>query len=160
MYTFKRSQEPESTMYYSSKICNIYYPFGADFNENMAKFPGQLKFLFGEPFVMNEDFENILNYIIEAKDEFGNILLLSVYSAGSGPSIGGHSKDNETEYIKAAEELATYIREADVLDYEYEGYYLDGPNKIKMGIKNGKPYYEETEMSEEEALELYKSFNH
>lgn len=56
--------------------------------------------------------------------------------------------------------MATYIREADVLDYEYEGYYLDGPNKIKMGIKNGKPYYEETEMSEEEALELYKSFNH
>lgn len=158
MYTFKKSQQPQSVMDYSSKICSIYYPFSADFNESMARFPGQLKYLFGEPLQMTEDFENILDYIIEAVDESGNILLLSVYSAGSGPSIGGHYEDNEEAYRKAAEELAAYIRQADVLDYDYEGYYLDGPCKIKMGVRNGKTYYEETQMSEEEALEVFKRF--
>ena len=159
MYTFKKSQEPESVMYYSSKICNVYYPFSADFNENMARFPGQLKFLFGEPLYINEDFENMLEYIIEATDESGNTLLLSVYCAGSGPAIGGHAKDNEAEYEKAAEELAAYIRQADTVDYEYKGYYLDGPCTIKMGVKNGKPYYEEKEMSEKEVMKLYEKFN-
>lgn len=94
--------------------------------------------------------------MIDATDESGNTLLLSVYSAGSGPAIGGFPQKDEKAYQKAANELAAYIRQADVADYEYEGYYMDGPCKIKMGVKNGKPYYEETEMSEEEAHEVFK----
>ena len=157
MYTFKKSAEPESAMDYSSRICNV-YDFDADYNKNMALFPGQLKFLFGEPSYMTEDFDNLLSYIIEATDKFGNTLLLSVYSAGSGPAIGGFPEKNETAYQKAASELASYIRQADASDYEYEGYYMDGPSKINMGVKNGKPYYEEIEMADEETQEVFKKW--
>lgn len=155
MYTFKKSDKPDSEMDYSSWICSI-FGFDADYNNNMALFPGKLKFLFGEPSYITEDFENFLSYVIDATDESGNTLLLSVYSAGSGPAIGGFPQKDEKAYQKAANELAAYIRQADVADYEYEGYYMDGPCKIKMGVKNGKPYYEETEMSEEEAHEVFK----
>ena len=122
----------------------------------MALFPGQLKTLFGEPLFISEEFDNLLEYVIDATDEFGNTLLLSIYSAGTGPAIGGFHKKDEEAYQKAAKELAVYIRQAKAADYDYEGYYLDGPTKIKMGVKNGIPYYEETEISDEEAHEIYK----
>ena len=159
MYTFKKSQAPQSAMDYSSQICNI-FSIDSNFEENMARFPGQLKYLFGDPLYMTEDFEDMLSYIIEATDESGNTLLLNVYSAGTGPAIGGHYENDREAYQKAAHELAAYISQADASDYEYEGYYLDGPSKIEMGVENGKSYYKETEMSDEEVSEVFKRFGY
>lgn len=38
------------------------------------------------------------------------------------------------------------IRQAAPTDYDYVGYYLDGPSRIQEGIKNGVPYHEEVEL--------------
>lgn len=155
MYTFKKSKKSDSALDGSSYICNI-YEFDEDYNKNMALFPGQLKTLFGKPSYISKQYDNLLQYVIDATDESGNTLLLSVYSAGSGPAIGGFHKKDEKAYQKAANELAAYIRQADPADYKYKGYYLDGPCKIKMGVKKGIPYYEETEMSDREVYKMYK----
>ena len=45
------------------------------------------------------------------------------------------------------------IQQAAPTDYDYVGYYLDGPSRIREGIKNGVPYYEEVglgDLSQEE----------
>lgn len=59
--------------------------------------------------------------------------------------------------LEAAEALAEFVRNAESVDYSYEGYYMDGPCMIKMGVKDGTPYYEEEEinLSETEFKELY-----
>lgn len=43
------------------------------------------------------------------------------------------------------------------MNYTYEGYYMDGLCKIKMGVKDGTPYFEEEDLnlSETEFNELY-----
>ncbi len=144
-YTFKKSEE-DKTIAGSSKLCGIYDDFGKD----ILAF-GQLKTLFGEPLYISENLENQFSYCIVATSESGEIYYLDAYSASSGPSIGGPASARE-----AAMALATYIREAAVSDYDYEGYYLDGPSKVKMGIKNGQPYEEYEELSPDEAIDLYQ----
>ena len=84
-------------------------------------------------------------------DENGNALFLEVYSASSGPAIGGI---NDSDSKSAASELALYIRQAQAIDYDYEGYYLDTMSKVHHRIKNGVPSWEETEMSEKEFEEF------
>ena len=97
---------------------------------------------------MLADLEKQYRYCIEAKDDQGSIVYLDVYSGPSGPAIGGDPEgDIERE---AAEELAALILSTGPEDYDYVGYYLDGPCKVHMGIKNGQPFIEESELTDEE----------
>lgn len=154
-YKFKKANEyDESKIIGTSKICDIY-----DFMENIDSFQdkqvlafGQLKKAFGEPIYISENIEQQYEYQIIAEDENGKEIYFSVYSGPSGASIGGESSNQE-----AAMKLAEFIRLQDIVDYEYQGYYMDGPAVIKMGIRDGVSYYEEQELelSEEEFIDLY-----
>lgn len=112
---------------------------------------GQMITLFGQPQTISENFENQYSYSILAEDENGKTVPLSVYSG----EIGG--LDDEASK-QAAKELADYIKSAVPSDYDYVGYYMDVPVKVKLGIKDGKPYQggEPLELSDEEFSQLYK----
>ena len=75
------------------------------------------------------------------------------YSGATGPAICGTEDD-----VKAAKELVKLIRRTKPKDYDYEGYYLDGPCKEYMGVKNGRPYAREEELNltNEEFNELWE----
>ncbi len=60
-----------------------------------------------------------------------------------GPAIGGGQDEVSRA---AADELSVLSKNAEPSDYDWEGYDMDGPCTIKMGVRNGKPYYEEREM--------------
>lgn len=112
---------------------------------------GQMITLFGQPQTISENFENQYSYSILAEDENGKTAPLSVYSG----EIGG--LDDEVSK-QAAKELADYIKSAVPSDYDYVGYYMDVPVKVKLGIKDGRPYQggEPLELSDEEFSQLYK----
>lgn len=150
MYQFEKANVAEDFYMPSSHICSI-YRFDENYAMNSAMALGQLKYLFGEPKYITADLEDQFSYIIKATDERGHSLMLEVYCAGSGPAIGG-LQDHDSK--NAAHELALYIRQAEAVDYDYEGYYMDGPCKVRHGIKDGKPYWEETEITEDELEEL------
>lgn len=152
MYQFEKANVAEDFYMPSSHLCSI-YEFDADYEQNCAIVLGQLRYLFGEPHYMTNNLENQFSYIIRATDEKGNSLFLDAYCAGSGPAIGGL---DDSASKKAAHELAMYIRQSQTVDYDYEGYYLDGPSKVQQGIKNGEPYWEETELSINELKEFHE----
>ena len=154
-YEFKaESMETlKNTMGGTSLIRNMIEGGGIDSYEKGILCLGQLKTLFGEPLYITEDLEDQYSYCISATDESGKKIYLHAYSDPSGPAIGGnHDEDSR----QAADELAKLITGAEVTDYDYEGYYMDGPCAVKMGVKNGKPYEEERELSEEEFATLCK----
>lgn len=136
-----------------SKICNIIDGF-ADYEKNFSLAYGKIKALFGQPIYETENLENLFSYCVLAKSEDGEEIYLEIYCAGSGPAIGG--KQNEVSK-KAAKALVDYIWQAEPVDYDCKGYYMDGPTTLEFGIKNGVPYYDEMELdlSEEEFKELY-----
>jgi len=107
-------------------------------------FIGQTLTLFGEPDYWTEDYENIFSCVVSAEHN-GNIIFLDVYHGAGGPAIGGPT-GGEAE--QAADELAEIIVSAEPTDYEWEGVYEDVGVTIKMGVKDGEPYYE-SEMPEE-----------
>ena len=47
---------------------------------------------------------------------------------------------------QAADELAKLIVSAKASDYDYEGYYMDGPSVVREGVRGGEPYMEEEEL--------------
>ncbi len=147
-YTFAKINDEEK-IWGTSKICDIYEIFEYD-KQPFAY--GQMLTLFGEPLYTTENLENQYSYVIEATDSAGNVLYLSVYSGPSGPSIGGSAGADD-----AAKALVQYIRAAAPSDYDYEGYYMDAPCKVKMGVKNGESYMEEEmlDLTDEEFVELY-----
>ena len=151
MYMFEKAEVADNFFMASSRICNI-YEFDANYTKNCAMVLGKLKKLFGEPTYLTDNLEEQFGYFIKAMDEKGNYLFLDVYRGSSGPAIGGL---NDCDSEVAARELATYIRQSQVfVDYDYEGYYFDGPCKVRCGIRNGEPYWEETEISMDELNEL------
>lgn len=133
-YIFSKVNDEEK-IWGTSKICNVY---GFDQYEKNPLVFGKMLTLFGDPLYTTNNLENQYSYVISAADGAGHVIYLSVYSGPSGPSIGG---DKGSE--KAAEELVHYILQAKTSDYEYEGYYMDAPCKVKIGVKNGVPYQEE-----------------
>lgn len=137
----------------SSKIRGL----SSDFRlESDALVLGQLKKLFGEPLYMSRNLENQYEYLISATDENNEIVYLTVYSAGSGPAIGGKQDRKSRE---AAGALAEYISQSEAADYKYEGYYLDGPCIVRIGVIDGIPYGEEEELeqfSDEEMKTLFQ----
>lgn len=137
----------------SSKIRGLCTDFRL---ESDALVLGQLKRLFGEPLYMSRNLEHQYEYFISATDENNEIVYLTVYSAGSGPAIGGRQNQKSKE---AADALADYISQSGAADFKYEGYYLDGPCIVRFGVIDGIPYGEEEELeqfSEEEMKSLFQ----
>ncbi len=120
-----------------SFICNVYE---VETDQETSLFLGQVKTLFGEPDYITEDYEEMFSCAVVAEDQEGNKVYLEIYSGASGAAVGG-ANDDASE--KAAEELARLIIDVEPTDYDWEGVYSDIPVNIKMGVKNGKPYYEE-----------------
>ena len=129
----------------SSLICHV--------SEEPVEYYGKLQSLFGNPTYETENLEEQFNYCLTAKDETGDAVVIYAYSGSSGPAIGGCSDAKSAE---AAKQLEDMIHNASVVDYEYTGYYLDGQMKVHMGIRDGVPYMDETEMTEEEWKEVCK----
>lgn len=141
MYTFKKC-DPKEHLCGGSNICNI----GDGSIQAVSRCLGQVITLFGQPDSITEDYEDVFSCGVSAEDEAGNVLYLEVYHGPSGPSIGGdpHSEEHKA----AAKELAELICSAQPADYDWEGVYADIPANIRMGVRNGKPYYE-SEMPED-----------
>ncbi len=133
----------DRTLMGTSKIRNIVGYMGDDGILCL----GQLKTLFGEPLYVSPNLEDQYAYCILALDKDGKEVYLHVYSGPTGPAIGGK---RDAESTAAADELAELITSAKASDYEYEGYYLDGPCVVRTGIRNGVPYSEEAEIPEED----------
>ncbi|MDO4469566.1 MAG: hypothetical protein Q4C84_06945 [Bacillota bacterium] len=146
MYKFENANFTKEYYMPSLNICSI-YEFDENFEKNCVMVLGQLKYLFGKPRYVTNNLENQFSYIIKAIDEKGDSLLLEVYCASSGPAIGGLNDSNSK---LAAQELAMYIRQAPVVDYDYEGYYLDTMSKVHYSIRKGEPFWEENEISTKE----------
>lgn len=139
-FTAQDMKTMQKTIMGSSKIRNIE---GMPGDEVLRL--GQLMTLFGDPLYITKNLEDQYSYCILAKNESGKEFYLNVYSGPSGPAIGGQQNDDSKA---AADELAELIAGAKASDYEYEGYYLDGPCVVRMGIRNGEPYCEEEELDE------------
>ena len=128
-----------------SNIMNIIDGFPPDYNEQTVLIYGKLRTLFGDPLYEEEDVENQYTYVVATTTEDGREIFLHAYSGSSGPAIGGQ-QDEESR--KAAYQLSEMIQQAAPTDYDYVGYYMDGPSRIHEGIKNGVPYYEEEELGD------------
>ena len=139
-----------------SNIFNIIDGFPSDYNDQEVLIYGKLKILFGDPLYEEKDIETQYTYGIVTTTEGGREIFLHIYNGSSGPAIGGQ-QDEESR--KAAYQLLEMIQQAAPTDYDYVGYYLDGPSRIREGIKNGVPYYEEVEfdnLSKEEIDEIFQ----
>lgn len=148
-YTFTKTEDEEK-IWGTSKICNFYGYF--EYQKTPLIY-GQMQTLFGKPLYETEDVENQYEYIIAVTDKEGTVTYLTVYSGPSGPAIGGRTGDE-----RAASALLTYICSAEASDYDYEGYYMDIPCKVREGVEDGVPYHweEELHLSDEEYLALYE----
>lgn len=151
-YTFK-SEGNSGHMPLGSKICNIIDGF-ADYGNRFALVYGKIRALFGNPVFESENMENLFSYCIAATAEDGNTVYLDIYCAGSGPAVGGLSDEASQE---AARELTAYILQSASVDYSCKCYYMDGPSVLEIGIKDGRPFYQEEALvlSEEQFKDLY-----
>lgn len=152
-YTFQAVKDVEKSPE-GSKICNLIEDF-VDYENKFTLVCGKVKALFGQPIYQTENLENLFLYCILATSEEGEEVYLDLYCAGSGPAVGGKSDERSR---KAAEALVDYVWQAEPVDYEQKGYYLDGPTALAFGIRDGVPFYNETELrlSEKEFRELYE----
>ena len=148
-YSFKASNDLKK-MPLTGKLMNI-VDFSPGYSEAVAKLHGQLLAVFGEAAYTTKSLENVYCYIIIATGEDGSEHILSLYEGPSGPAIGGENSADD-----AAKALIKHIKSVQPMDYEYEGYYFDGPTKVHRGIKNGEVFYSEVEMSLEEFDQAYK----
>ena len=151
-YKFQSVGDTEK-LAFSSNICNFIDGY-VDYGNKFSLVYGKMKALFGQPVYETENLENLFSYCILAISEDGEEVYLDVYCAGTGPAVGG--EQNEASK-KAAAALVDYVWQAEPDDYAHKGYYMDGPTVLEFGIKNGVPYYNESELelSEKEFSELY-----
>ena len=148
-YTFQSVKSME-ILTDSSKLYNFIEDF-SDYGNQFSIICGKIKALFGQPIYETKNLENLFSYCILATSEE---VYLDIYCAGSGLAVGGMSDEKSR---KAAKALVDYVRQAEAIDYAYKAYYLDGPTALEFGIRDGTPYYNETELrlSEKEFRELY-----
>ena len=151
-YIFQSMKDTEK-LTDSSKLYNFIEGF-ADYGNQFSLICGKIKALFGQPIYETENMENLFLYCILATSEEGEEVYLDIYCAGSGPAVGGMPDEKSR---KAAKALVDYVWQAEPVNYTHKAYYLDGPSVLEFGIKNGSPYYNETELklSEKEFTELY-----
>ena len=151
-YTFRSVKDTEKSTD-SSKLYNFIEGF-ADYENQFSLICGKIKALFGQPIYETENLDNLFIYCILATQEEGEEVYLHIYCAGSGPAVGGMQDEKSG---KAAKALADYVWQADPVNYTHKAYCLDGPTALEFGIRDGAPYYSETELklSEKEFRELY-----
>ncbi|MBO5560422.1 MAG: hypothetical protein J6A07_02080 [Firmicutes bacterium] len=135
IYTFEKAEPDHLSS--GARILSV-YPDGDQLDH--SKFMGQAITLFGQPDRIENDYEDMFETGVKAKDKDGNKIYLYIYHGPSGPAIGG-SSDEQSK--RAADELASLIENAEPTDYDWEGVYEDLDITIKMGVKNGVPYYED-----------------
>lgn len=136
MYTFKPCSR-ELLPYGTSKLCSVYDGMSAEYH---SLFIGQALALFGEADRVTMSNEDLFSKVVCAEDKDGNVVYLEVYYGPSGPAIGGDDADEQAQ--KAAKELVDYIMQAEPEDFEYVSVYEDFDVTVRMGVKDGKPYYE------------------
>ena len=126
------------TMTGTSKIRNILGPEAGAwaYQGGSTLCLGQLKTLFGEPLYVKKNLEDQYAYCILAAGEDGKEIYLQVYSGPTGPAIGG---EQDADSARAADALAELITSAKAADYDYEGYYMDGPCIVREGVRGGAP---------------------
>lgn len=133
--------------------------YSDDTADKHSLFIGQVIALFGNPEYKSEDNEDLFSQAVSATDKDGNVFYLEVYYGPSGPAITGFSDKKsdfgEDDYQKAIDELAQYIMDAEPSDFEWVSVYDDIPMTLKMGVKNGKPYYENV-ITDESLKELFE----
>ena len=137
----------------AGKLINIIERFGPQYSRDTTKVFGQLLAIFGDPIYVTKNMEDAYSYVIIAKDENDIEHVLNVYEGSTGPAIGGYESS-----LDAAQQLAEQIRSAQPMDYEYEGYYFDGPTKIHKGVTNGEVFYSEVEISDDEFRQAYNEY--
>ena len=153
-YQFKAVNDQEKVS--GSNILNIIDGFPSDYSEQTVLIYGKLKTLFGDPLYEEKDIGNQYTDGVVTTTEDGREIILHAYRGSSGAAIGGQ-QDEESR--KAADQLLEMIQQAAPTDYDYVGYYLDGPCRIREGIKNGVPYFEEEsldDLSEEEMDKVFR----
>ncbi len=101
-------------------------------------FIGQLITLFGES-ENNNNIDALISYVVAAEKEDGSIIYLEVYYGPSGPAIGGLERE---DYLLAAKELEQLIMSAKASDFEIKSVFEDYGVTLKMGVKDGKAYYD------------------
>ena len=148
-YTFQSVKSME-ILTDSSKLYNFIEDF-SDYGNQFSLICGKIKALFDQPIYETKNLENLFSYRILATSEEAEEVYLDIYCAGS---VGGISDEKSR---KAAKALVDYVRQAKAIDYAYKAYNLDGPTALEFGIKDGTPYYNETELSlsEKEFKELF-----
>lgn len=145
-YHFKVEERLDKIVMGSGKLCN--------FSEDGAIVYGKLKSLFGEPIYESENYEDQYTYVFSVSDEAGEEFCIYAYSGSTGPAIGGLQNE---ESRQAAAELMEMMQTAFPVDFDYVGYYMDGPCKVYEGIKNGEAYHrDEFDIPEEELAEVAK----
>ena len=151
-YTFQSVKSME-ILTDSSKLYNFIEEF-SDYWNQFSLICGNIKALFDQPIYETKNLENLFSYRILATSEEAEEVYLDIYCAGSGLAVGGISDEKSR---KAAKALVDYVRQAKAIDYAYKAYNLDGPTALEFGIKDGTPYYNETELSlsEKEFKELF-----
>ena len=124
----------------NSKLMNLWlFP-----EHNDVLIYGALQALFGEPVYTTENFEDAYSYSLVAKNEDGKEICFEVYQGSSGCAVGGSAMSELL--VSSVEELKRLLTETTPKDYVYEGYYMDADMKIRCGIQNGHPFFEEEVM--------------
>lgn len=136
MYTFKACS-PELFPYGTSKLCSVYDNMSAEYH---SLFIGQALALFGEADYTTWNNEDLFSKVVSAEDKDGNVVYLEVYYGPSGPAIGGDIADENAQ--RAAKALVDYIMQAEPKDFEYVSVYEDFDVTVRMGVKDGVPYYD------------------
>ena len=136
MYTYKFEKcSPEKLPNPRSLIRNVYE---MESGEMHSMFYGQVLTLFGEADYLIDDNENMFSCAVCGRNDAGTEVYLEIYYGPSGPAIGG---GNEWCDRIAAFQLSELIMSAEPTDYEWSSIYHDISAKVKMGVKNGEPYY-------------------
>ncbi len=142
MYSFS-AQKDETELFGSSQIENLV--LFSEYNE--VQIQGRMKALFGEPLYETENYEDAYTYVIRATDSEGAHICFTVYQGGSGSAIG--AKSNSKQLQDALRDFKQLLKDTAPADFLYEGVYMDAYVKIKQGIQNGIPFFEETEIEED-----------
>lgn len=133
-YEFKRCN-PNELPSNRGLIRNVYE---MESSETHSLFCGQVLALFGEPDYITKNNENLFSLAVCGKRGDGETVFLEIYYGPSGPAISGGT---EWADKTAAFQLSELIMKTAPIDYEWSSIYQDIPVKVKMGVKNGVPYY-------------------
>lgn len=118
-----------------------------------ARVYGSLRALFGEPDYEDENIETMYQYRLLVTRDDGEQATLLVYSGPTGASVSSGMENQEFKE-GAAFALKGLLNETPPADYDYQGYYWDGPTKVECGVQDGTPYYREQALSWEEVEAL------